>query len=136
MTTAHLGDCLNGCQICADNHHEGMTKDCPDCGFQPSISWGELAELTHQTQVERFNFCPCEDMSDTDGESPFQDCPRIEQISYYTTCENCEEEGNGETELEGIGQYDRDSNTLFTLPCPKCGEESEISGWLDEEEEE
>jgi hypothetical protein len=26
-----------------------------------SISWGELAELTHVTQVEKFGFCLCED---------------------------------------------------------------------------
>ena len=26
-----------------------------------SISWGELAELTHVTQVEKFVFCLCED---------------------------------------------------------------------------
>jgi hypothetical protein len=36
-----------------------------------SISWGELAELTHETQVERFGFCTCED-----GPKSFSDCPR------------------------------------------------------------
>ena len=39
-----------------------------------SISWGELAELTHATQVERFGWCICED---TNGEGQlFDDCPR------------------------------------------------------------
>ncbi len=28
---------------------------------EESMSWGELAELTHATQVEKFNFCTCED---------------------------------------------------------------------------
>ena len=28
-----------------------------------AISWGELAELTHATQVERFGWCICEDNS-------------------------------------------------------------------------
>jgi hypothetical protein len=41
---------------------------------QDSISWGELAELTHATQVERFGWCICED---TDGEGQLHDdCPR------------------------------------------------------------
>lgn len=39
-----------------------------------SISWGELAELTHATQVERFGWCICED---TEGEGHLHDdCPR------------------------------------------------------------
>ena len=38
---------------------------------QESISWGELAELTHETQVEKFGFCLCED-----GPKSFSDCPR------------------------------------------------------------
>lgn len=83
-TTAHLGDCLNGCQICADNHHEGMKANCPDCGFQPSISWGELAELTHQTQVERFGFCSCED--NEGKENPYSDCAFSIDHCH---CENC-----------------------------------------------
>lgn len=39
---------------------------------QDSISWGELAELTHATQVEKFNWCGCEEQE----YFPFQDCPR------------------------------------------------------------
>jgi len=43
---------------------------------EDSISWGELAELTHATQVERFGWCICED---TDGEGQLaDDCPREE----------------------------------------------------------
>ena len=41
---------------------------------QESISWGELAELTHATQVERFNFCMCED--NEGQENPYTDCPK------------------------------------------------------------
>lgn len=39
---------------------------------QESISWSELAELTHATQVERFNFCTCEDLEP--HEYPYPDC--------------------------------------------------------------
>ena len=37
-----------------------------------AISWSELAELTHATQVERFNFCMCEDLEP--HEYPYPDC--------------------------------------------------------------
>jgi hypothetical protein len=43
---------------------------------QDSMSWGELAELTHATQVERFNFCGCED--NEGNENPYADCPKVE----------------------------------------------------------
>ena len=39
---------------------------------EESISWGELAELTHATQVERFNWCACEEQE----QFPYVDCPR------------------------------------------------------------
>jgi hypothetical protein len=39
---------------------------------QDAISWGELAELTHVTQVERFNFCTCEEQE----YFPYNDCPK------------------------------------------------------------
>ena len=38
-----------------------------------SISWAELAELTHATQVERFGWCICEDPEQ--GQLA-DDCPR------------------------------------------------------------
>ena len=50
-------------------------------------------------------------------------------ISYYSTCENCD------TVLEGTGEYHPGTNTLYGLPCPKCGDEFTVSGWLDDEEE-
>ena len=40
---------------------------------EESISWGELAKLTHATQVEKFNFCTCED--NEGKENPYKDCP-------------------------------------------------------------
>jgi hypothetical protein len=40
--------------------------------LEESISWGELAQLTHATQVERFNWCACEEQE----QFPYVDCPR------------------------------------------------------------
>jgi hypothetical protein len=36
-----------------------------------SMTWSELAELTHATQVEKFGFCLCED-----APKVYSDCPR------------------------------------------------------------
>lgn len=34
MTTVHLGDCLNGCDTCADNYHAQFTDTpCDTCGL-------------------------------------------------------------------------------------------------------
>lgn len=60
----------------------------------------------------------------------------MEKMSYYTTCENCEELTGTATVLEGVGQYDREGDTLYGADCTGCGEEVAISGWLDDEEEE
>ena len=38
------------------------------------MSWSELAELTHATQVEHFNWCWCED--NEGQENPYADCPK------------------------------------------------------------
>ena len=54
---------------------------------QESITWSELSELTHATQVEKFNFCTCED--NEGNENPFADCPtqkpydRVSAIMAY-----------------------------------------------------
>jgi hypothetical protein len=40
--------------------------------YTDSISWGELALLTHKTQVEMFGWCSCED--NEGNENPFEDC--------------------------------------------------------------
>ena len=44
-----------------------------------SISWGELAELTHATQVERFGWCICEDPEQ--GQLA-PDCPRAVEETH------------------------------------------------------
>ena len=59
----------------------------------------------------------------------------MKPLSYYTTCTKCDEQTDTETILEGVGEYCEESNTLFLLPCPECGEEMEVSGWLEECEE-
>ena len=40
-------------------------------------SYSELAELTHETQVENFNWCGCEEQE----YFPYEDCPRQEEES-------------------------------------------------------
>jgi hypothetical protein len=40
------------------------------------LSWSELAELTHATQIEHFSFCLCED--NEGNENPYDDCPKGE----------------------------------------------------------
>lgn len=44
--------------------------------------WSDLALLTHETQVEKFGFCTCEEQE----EFPYEDCPRM------FVCTRCEEE--------------------------------------------
>jgi hypothetical protein len=44
---------------------------------QDAISWAELAQLTHATQVARFNWCSCEEGE----EFPYTDCPRGEGVT-------------------------------------------------------
>lgn len=45
--------------------------------------WSELAELTHATQVEKFNFCMCE--NNEGNENPYPDCPS--NVTYRVTIE-------------------------------------------------
>ena len=56
---------------------------------QDSISWSELAQLTHATQVEQFNWCACEDLDDR-KEAPYPDCPvqAIDQVKDQVAEEN------------------------------------------------
>lgn len=59
---------------------------------EDSISWGELAELTHATQVERFGWCICED---TDGEGQLaDDCPKPTPEKTINDIKREQEEGN------------------------------------------
>jgi hypothetical protein len=41
-----------------------------------SMSWGEIANLTHATQVEAFGFCSCEEQE----YFPYEDCPKSDLI--------------------------------------------------------
>lgn len=47
---------------------------------QGSYYWSELAELTHETQVENFGWCSCED--NEGNENPYADCPRPELATH------------------------------------------------------
>lgn len=38
--------------------------------------WSDIAQLTHETQVEEFGFCTCED--NERNENPYSDCPKGE----------------------------------------------------------
>ncbi len=43
---------------------------------QKSYSWQDMANLNHTTQVERFNWCWCEEQE----QFPYDDCPRVETL--------------------------------------------------------
>lgn len=45
---------------------------CMDCCDKDQMSYEELANLNHKTQVEKFNWCACEEQEDF----PYEDCPR------------------------------------------------------------
>ena len=38
-----------------------------------SPSYGDMADLTHETQVALFHWCSCED--NEGNENPYEDCP-------------------------------------------------------------
>lgn len=42
--------------------------------LQKQLSWSELADLTHETQVDTFGWCSCEDTEP--HEHPYDDCPK------------------------------------------------------------
>ena len=67
---------------------------------QKSMSWSELAELTHATQVEKFNFCTCED--NEGNENPYKDCPPqkpYDRVSAIIAFESGELDGDKVVEL-------------------------------------
>jgi len=67
---------------------------------QESISWAELAELTHATQVEKFNFCTCED--NEGNENPYSDCPTqkpYDRVNAIIAFEEGELDGDKVVEL-------------------------------------
>lgn len=73
-----LGDTItcDDCNNIAENWYSGESRAiCRECYSQMSISWGELVELTHAQQVERFGWCICEDPEQ--GQLA-EDCPKRE----------------------------------------------------------
>jgi hypothetical protein len=67
---------------------------------QESITWSELAELTHATQVEKFNFCTCED--NEGQENPYKDCPTqkpYDRVGAIIAFESGELDGDKVVEL-------------------------------------
>ena len=49
-----------------------MVKSIEEDKGEESMSWGEIANLTHATQVEKFNWCACEEQE----QFPYDDCPK------------------------------------------------------------
>lgn len=65
------------CQPCVQKELEDNEKREKEAeNMNDAISWGELAELTHATQVERFGWCICEDPEQ--GQLA-EDCPQREE---------------------------------------------------------
>lgn len=50
-----------------------MMTDLIEDPSQMSYSWWDMAHLTHATQVERYNWCACEEQE----QFPYEDCPRL-----------------------------------------------------------
>lgn len=50
---------------------------------QETYYWSDLADLTHETQVENFGFCTCED--NEGGDNPYADCPRPDLATMTRT---------------------------------------------------
>ena len=55
------------------------------CSLHRSLSYQELSELTHETQVERFNWCECEEQENF----PYKDCPRVFTV-FDMVCPDCD----------------------------------------------
>jgi hypothetical protein len=72
FTCEHCGDGL-----ATETLETTGEKVCPDCVefLDPERwrSWGEMADLTHVSQVRIFGWCACEDSS-----APYDDCPKTE----------------------------------------------------------
>lgn len=54
-----------------------------------SYSWWDMAELTHEAQVARYNWCACEEQE----EFPYDDCPRLKTGTweqYQYVCSDCD----------------------------------------------
>ena len=56
--------------VCPHTPYNDFCADCTNDPSQLSYPMGVLAQLTHSTQVEIFNWCGCEE-----GERQYDDCP-------------------------------------------------------------
>lgn len=59
-------ECVDCSEVLLDRDNEDKS--------QATYYWSELAELTHETQVEKFGWCSCED-----DLAPYADCPTGEE---------------------------------------------------------
>lgn len=59
-----------GCGSHISEYHNIPCVYDPD--FEPVMYWSDIAQLTHKTQVEKFNWCGCEEQE----QFPYDDCPR------------------------------------------------------------
>ena len=79
--------------------------------YEDSISWGELAELTHQTQVARFGWCICEE-----GEEQLaEDCPR-----FATNAEWVAPDDSGRF-VDSLGRFGYRAHFTGAWICYTCG---------------
>ena len=84
---------------------------------QESLSWSEVMNLTHATQVERFGWCSCED--NEGRENPYNDCPKIraEEITGEQTV--LIPRGEETLEIVGYFSYDCQPDGHCTYGCGK-----------------
>ena len=84
-----------------------------------NISYGELATLTHETQVALFNFCACEDRGD--NPPPYDDCPNQDVKCASPDCDEMLNDSTDQfwSEITGgshcIGCYESDMEGASTL---------------------
>ena len=84
---------------------------------QESMSWSEVAELSHATQIEKFNFCTCEEGK----QFPYADCPRFcEDCGYVTVTHTWVPYG---------------STYMPVITCQKCGTSYEADDDDDDDED-
>ena len=111
----------DGCNDITENWFTGESRAiCQHCYSQEPISWGELAELTHALQVERFGFCGCED--NEGGENPFSDCPKVGSNGEALTLN---ESGRY---IDGAGRFGYNSHFGGAWVCYRCGHLCDCEG--------
>jgi len=103
---------------------------------QRSYSWGEMADLTHETQVEIFNWCGCED--NEGNENPYSDCPTGDGVIGIAldagglVCLQCANEPRNKG-ASSQPSYEEGYPDGYT--CAECGDEWYPEGYIKGEEE-